>query len=334
MNILKFSLIVFISLTALIFGGCGSKEVFKPLHVADDWEYSGSSDVVIEKIAQDAALVEDRKVLAEGKVFDVTISEEKKLLGYSSGWAISSDIDGNLTLQSVSDNKSIENFSLKKTVASASVEGDMLAVLFADNEMALYSIAEKNLLLKEQGDAPIVVTSKIIKPFFRDDLVIFSTLDGKVVIINAKTKKKLRTIIVSSEKHFNNIVYFDLVDNKIIAATSHKILSLAQEEVRSAHDIRCVTSDGKNIFVATKQGEIISLTPELQQNAKLKFPFAHFLGVIISKDKIYALEKEGYIIEISKDLLTYTVYEADMEDGYVHIDGKIFFVHDEYISVE
>lgn len=334
MNILRFSFIIFISVAALIFGGCGSKEVFKPLHVADDWEHTGSSDVVIEKIAQDAALVDDRKVLTGGKVFDVTISEDKKLLGYSAGWVISSGIDGNLTLQSISDDKSIENFSLKKTVASASVEDDMLAVLFADNEMALYSIKDKNLLLKEQGDAPIVVTSKIVKPFFRDDLVLFSTLDGKVVIVNTKTKKKLRTIIVSSEKHFNNIIYFDLVDNKIIAATSHKILSLAQEEKRSAHDIRGVVSDGKNIFVATKQGEIISLTPELQENAKLKFPFAHFLGVILSKDKIYALEKEGYLIEISKDLLTHTVYEADIEDGYVYIDGKIFFVHDEYISVE
>ncbi|WP_295007979.1 hypothetical protein [Sulfurimonas sp.] len=331
---MKFSLIVLISLTALIFSGCGSKEVFKPQHVADEWEYSGRSEIVIKGIAQDAALVEDRKVFAKGKVFDVIIPESKKLLGYSAGWVISSDIDGNLTLQSVSESKSIENFSLKKTVASASVEGDILAVLFADNEMALYSIAEKNLLLKEQGDAPIVVTSKIIKPFFRDDLVIFSTLDGKVVIINAKTKKKLRTIIVSSEKHFNNIIYFDLVDNKIIAATSHKILSLAQEEIRSAHDIRGVVSDDKSIFIATKQGEIISLTPELGQNAKLKFPFAHFLGVILSNDKLYALEKEGYIIEISKDLLTYTVYEVDIDGGYVHIDGKIFFVHDEYISVE
>lgn len=334
MNILKFLLIVLISLAAFIFGGCSSKEVFKPLSVAGDWEYSGGSDVMIESVAQDAALVEDRKVLAEGRVFDVTVPEEQKLLGYSAKWVISSDIDGNLTLQSVSDNKSIENFSLKKTVASASVEGDVLAVLFADNEMALYSISGKSLLLKEQGDVPIAVSSKIVKPFFRDDLVIFSTLDGKVVIINAKTKKKLRTIIVSSEKHFNNIIYFDLVDNKIIAATSHKILSLAQEEARSAHDIRSVVSDGKNIFVATKQGEIISLTPELGQSAKVKFPFAHFLGVVLNDDKIYALEKEGYIIEISKDLLTYTVYEADMEEGYVYIDGKIFFVHDEYISVE
>lgn len=331
---MKFSLIILISLTALIFSACSSKEVYKPTDVADDWKHSGSSDVTINGISHDAALVDDRKVLAEGKVVDVTVPQSDKLLGYSNGWVISSDIDGNLTLQNSSGNKKIERFSLKKSIATASVEDDTLAVLFADNEMALYSLSTKSLLLKEQGDAPIVVNSKIVKPFFRDDLVIFSTLDGKIVIINAKIKKKLRTIIVSSEEHFNNIIYFNLVDNKIIAATGHKILSLAKEEVRSAYDIRSAVSDDKNIFLATKQGEIISLTSDLGQNAKLKFPFAHFLGLILSGEKLYALEKEGYVIEISKDLLTHTVHHVDMDDGYVYIDGKVFFVHDEYISVE
>ncbi|MFA5455491.1 MAG: hypothetical protein WC272_09245 [Sulfurimonas sp.] len=331
---MKSLLIILISLTALVFSACSSKEVYKPTVVADDWKHSGSSDVTINGISQDAALVDDRKVLAEGKVIDVTVPQSDKLLGYSNKWVISSNIDGNLTLQNSSDNKKIERFNLKKSIATASVEDDTLAVLFADNEMALYSLSTKSLLLKEQGDAPIVVNSKIVKPFFRDDLVIFSTLDGKIVIINAKIKKKLRTIIVSSEEHFNNIIYFNLVDNKIIAATGHKILSLAKEEVRGAYDIRSAVSDDKNIFIATKQGEIISLTSDLGQNAKLKFPFAHFLGLILSGEKLYVLEKEGYIIEISKDLSKHTVHQVDMDDGYVYIDGKVFFVHDEYISVE
>ncbi len=331
---MKSLLIISISLVALIFSACSSKEVYKPTDVADKWQHSGSSDVTINATSQDAALVDDRKVLAEGKVIDVTVPQSDKLLGYSDGWVISSNIDGNLTLQNSTANKLVEKFNLKKSIATACVKDDTLAVLFADNEMALYSILSKSLLLKEQGDAPIVVNSKIVKPYFKDDLVIFSTLDGKVVIINSKTKKKLRTIIVSSEEHFNNIIYFNLVDNKIIAATGHKILSLAQEEVRVSYDIRSAVSDDKNIFLATKQGEIISLTSDLQQNAKLKFPFAHFLGVILSNDKLYALEKEGYIIEIPKDLSTYSVHKVSIDDGYVYINDKIFFVHDEYISVE
>ena len=168
----------------------------------------------------------------------------------------------------------------------------------------------------------------------RDDIVIFSTLDGKIVVINSKIKKKLRTIIVSSEDYFNNIIYFNLVNNKIITATGHKLLSLAEQEIRVSYDIRSVLSDDKNVFIATKQGEIISLTSELQQNAKLKFPFAHFLGMIVSNDKLYALEKEGYIIEISKDFSKHSIYDVNIDDGYVFISDKIFYVGDEYISVK
>lgn len=325
--------LILISFSIILLSACSSKEVYKPVKVVDNWKNSGNSDVLINAVSQDAALVEQRKVLAGGKVLDITIAEDEKLLGFSDGWVLSSNIDGNITLQST-QGKKVERLNLKKTVATASLNGDTLAVLFADNEMVLYSLASKTLLLKEQGNPPIVVNSRLVKPYFRDDLVIFATLDGKVVIINTQTKKRLRTIIVSSEEHFNNVIYFSLVDNKIIAATAHKILSLSQEEARAPYDIRGVVADDKTLYVATKQGEILSLTSDLKQNAKLKFPFAHFLGLVVSGDKLYALEKEGYLIEMPKDLSSYSVYEADVEDGYVYINDKIFFVHDEYISVE
>ncbi len=331
MKILFYILLLF---TVVVFTACSSKEVYKPVFVQDDWKHFGDSNVTINDISANAALVENHKVLVDKKVIDIKIPKTHKLLGYSDGWILSSSIDGNLTLVYAADRNMTEEFDLKRTIATASVKNDLLAVLFSNNEMALYSIASKSLLLKEQGEAPIVVNSKIVKPYFKDDLVIFSTLDGKIVIINSKEKKKLRSVIVSSEKHFNNVIYFNLIDNKIIAATGHKILSLSQKEIRSAYDIRNIVADDKSIYLATKQGEIISLTSDLQQNAKLKFPFAHFLGMIISGDKLYVLEKEGYIIEISKDLLKYTVYEVDIDDGYVYIDDKIFFVDNKYISVE
>lgn len=331
MKILFYILLLF---TVVVFTACSSKEVYKPVFVQDDWKHFGDSNVTINDISANAALVENHKVLVDKKVIDIKIPKTHKLLGYSDGWILSSSIDGNLTLVYAADRNMTEEFDLKRTIATASVKNDLLAVLFSNNEMALYSIASKSLLLKEQGEAPIVVNSKIVKPYFKDDLVIFSTLDGKIVIINSKEKKKLRSVIVSSEKHFNNVIYFNLIDNKIIAATGHKILSLSQKEIRSAYDIRNIVADDKSIYLATKQGEIISLTSDLQQNAKLKFPFAHFLGMIISSDKLYVLEKEGYIIEISKDLLKYTVYEVDIDDGYVYIDDKIFFVDNKYISVE
>ena len=326
--------VLFATIFALFFGACSSKEVYEPKLVKDDWAFHGTSEEKIADVSSDVAMLESRKVLLKDRVVDVTIEESHRLLGSSDGWVLSSSIDGQLTIDFIEDKSMKKSFNLKKTIASASIKDDVLAVLFADNEMALYSISKNSLLVKVQGSAPIVVDSRIVNPYFMNDLVLFLTLDGKVVIVNSKLKKKLRTIIVSSEENFNNIIYFNVVDSKLIAATGSKLLSMAAKEIRVSYETRNIAYDNKNIFITTKQGEVISLTPDLQVNAKVKFPFAHFLGLILYKDKIYALEKEGYIIEISKDLLKYSVYEVDIEDGYIFVADKMFYVDDEYISLE
>ncbi len=331
---MKFLVLFLLSFSVIFFTACGSKRVYEPKNTVDDWSNYGSIDEDIIDITSDVALLENRKVLSKFGNIDIEIEESYRLINSNDGWVISSTIDGKLKLQNIEDKNLIENFDLKKTVAAANVKADVVAVLFADNEMALYSIATKKLLLRFQGGQAIVVDSRIVNPYFLNEMVLFSTLDGKVVIINEAEKKKLRTVIVSSEDNFNNIIYFNIVDNKIIAATAYKILSMSQKEVREKYEIRNIAYAEKNIFLTTKQGELVSLTPDLQLNAKLKFPFAHFLGLITHNGKVYALEKEGYIIEAPLDLSTFSVYDVDVDEGFVFVGDKMFYVDDEYISVE
>jgi len=331
---LKKLVTLFAIIAILIFTGCSSKEVYKPKLVKGDWAYNGTNEDKIVDVSSDVAMLESRKVLLKNKVIETTIEESYRLIGSSDGWIISSTIDGQLIIDFIEDKSMKKKFNLKKTIAGASIKDDVLAVLFADNEMALYSISGESLLVKIQGTTPIVVDSRIVNPYFMNDLVLFLTLDGKVVIVNSKLKKKLRTTIVSSEDNFNNIIYFNVVDSKLIAATGNKLLSMADKEIRVSYEIRNMAYSDNDIFITTKQGEVISLTPDLQVNAKIKFPFAHFLGLIVHNDKIYALEQEGYLIEISRDLLKYTVYEVDIEDGFIFVADKKFYIGDEYISLE
>ncbi|MBU1658854.1 hypothetical protein KKG72_07375 [bacterium] len=331
---MKSFFLFFILLFTLVFTACSTKKVYEPENVEDSWRKYGKTKESIVDVTSDVALLKNRKVLSKDGISDVRIQESHRLIGKSDGWILSANIDGELLVQFVADLSLVEKFELKKTIASASVKDDILAVLFTDNEMALYSISTKELLLKEQGNSSIIVDSRIVNPYFMNDLALFLTLDGKVVIINTKLKKKLRTIIVSSEDFFNNIINFNVVDSKLIAATGHKMLSLASKEIRVSYEIRNIAYAEKDIFITTKQGEVISLTPDLQVNAKIKFPFAHFLGIIAHKNKLYLLEKEGYIIEIGKDLLEYKVYEVDISDGYIFTANKKFYINDEYISVE
>ena len=307
--------------------------MYKPKKVAEEWKKTSSMDESIVDTSNNVALLENRKVLTRNGELNITIAPDHRLIALSDEKVISASIDGNLTIQSIK-NATLQHFELKKTIAAASISGNILAVLFANDDIALYDTDTKEILFKEQGGKAIANDMRIVNPFFFNDLVIFSTLDGKVVVVNAKLKKRLRTVIVSSNDYFNNIIYFNIADNKILAATSYKMLSMAQKELRQKYEIRNILFDGKLIYITTKQGEIIALTPDLQVDSKIKLPFAHFLGMIDHKGKLYILEKEGYMIVVDKKSFAYTVHEVDIDDGFVFVGKDLFYVDDEKISLE
>lgn len=330
---MKKTTLLILVVSSIFFSACSSKKIYEPKLVTGSWDKHGENNETIADITSNVALLQSSKVISKAGVIDVKIQDSFRLLSSSDGWIISSSIDGELVLEYIEDSTK-ENFKLEKTIAGASVQDNILAVLFADNEMALYSISTKELIFKVKGNSQRVVDSRVVNPHFMNDLVLFFTLDGKIIIINSKLKKKLRTVIVSSEDNFNNIIYFNILDNKIIASTGSKILSMGEKEIRVKYELRNIVDFDDTIFVTTKQGEIISLSPDLQTNAKVKFPFAHFLGMIAHDDKLYILEKAGYLIEMSKDLLEYKVYEVDIEDGYIFVADKKFYIKDKFISVE
>lgn len=318
----------------LLLSGCSTKEVYEPKVVSGEWnKYAPMNSEIVDR-SSNVALLENNRVLTKSGELNVTIEPSQRIISQSDGWILSASIDGNLTLTSIDDTSIKKNFLLEHTIASASVEDNILAVLFANDEIALYDIESKALLFKDQSGKSIVSDMRIVNPYFMKGLVIFSTLDGKIIIVNTKLKKKLRTVIISSSDYFNNVIDFHIVDNKIIAATDSKILSLTKKEIRQKYEIRNIAYDDKVIYITTKQGEVIALTPDLQVISKVKFPFAHFLGLISSGENLYALEKEGYLITVNKKTFDYTVKEVNFDDGFVLTGDNLFYVNDKKILVE
>lgn len=334
---MKAFIYLILSLALFIFGGCSTKQVFKPTKdTVGAWKSIDDLNESIVDVTSDGALLEDGSVLYKDNLEKLKVSvDDERLIGVSEKWIITSKIDGNLTIVSRKDPSVKDVFELKKTIASASVKDDMLAVLFASNELGVYSVKTKNIIFHSQGNAPLVVNAKIVNPYFLDDLILFLTLDGKIVIVNSKEKKIVRSIIVSSAENFNNIIAFNVVDNNLIAATGYKILSLENKEIREPYEIRNMRYDKDGIYIATKQGEVVNLTPSLQVKAKIKFPFAHFLGMIATDERVYLLEQQGYIISLTKDLVSYDLYNVSIDkDSYIYVGDKAFYVDDEYFSIK
>jgi len=272
-------LLVSVSLLAL-FLGCSSKEYYKP----DDTEGSISttdslSEYIIE-VSGDSATLADGTIL-DKKGYNPTVFPEGFRFVYKNDdWSVALKTGGELF--AIKDANESRVLNLSKTVATVALKEDLLAVVFADNELALYDFNSGKLLFKEPASESTAVDMRISTPRFLNDLVLFPTLDGKIVIVNAESKELVRKIIVSSEQYFNNIIYFNVVDDVLYAATPYKLYALGEKESRIPLESRNVVVNDKGVWAATKQGEVIALTHNLEVIKKQKFPFAHFLGMVRS----------------------------------------------------
>lgn len=319
---------------ALFINGCSSKEVYKPENLKGEWRSDGRLSAPLHQVSESGAVLANGNLLTKEGEKKLKIPMNFRLLNISDGWVITQN--GANDLELIPEDGGVEHvvLDLKRTVAAATVQGDTIALLFGNNEMALYSLQTKKMTFKESSNAPIAVDARISNPKFLKDLVLFLTLDGKIVIVNVTDKKLLRSIIVGSEEYFNNVTYLNVVENNMVAATGASVLALSQKESREKYEVRDIAYTEDGVWLTTKQGEVIALSPTLQYKGKKKFPFAHFVGISVQKDRVYVLEQGGYLIALSKNLLTYDVYDVDMKHDTVFVgDEKIYF-NDRYILIK
>ncbi|MBE0497764.1 MAG: hypothetical protein IBX43_00815 [Campylobacterales bacterium] len=316
---------------ALLFLGCSSKERYKPSDTEGSLPLTQRFESSIAEISGETATLEDGRVITKEGLDLTRFPKGYRFVFKNEEWSLAVKTGGEIF--AVKNENESRVLRLPKTVAAASLKGDLLAVIFADNELALYDFGSAELIFKEPASESTAVDMRIANPRFLNDLVLFPTLDGKIVIVNAQTKILLRTIIVSSEQYFNNIIYFAMIDDALYAATPYKIYTLGEKESRIEIEARNVRVDTKGVWVATKQGELIAMTHSLEIVARQKFPFAHFLGLIVTDDLLYAAEKNGYIITAPHDLSSSKVYDFSLEEGFFYTSDEGFYFDNVYLKV-
>jgi len=355
---LSFALLPLLAAALLGLGGCSSREYYKPKKVENDWpvcqEYADVAKTIVgerpkrsdiplwppcrrtqDPLVQtgaEGAVLEEGGLIERGGPSVRSVSDQGRYLGRSGDTLLTTVIDGNLTL--LREGNETRMLPLEKTIAAAAMEGDVLAVVFADNTLALYHAESGKSFYKESGQEPIAVDHRLAAPYFLGNLVIFPTLDGKTVVIDSEKREVLRSTIVSTEKYFNNIFYFNVIGNTMVAATPYTIYCLSDKERRVKRELRAVDFTDEGIWAATKEGEVILYNTALHPQVRKKFPFAHFLGMIVGKEHIYLLEKEGYLIVTDKTMTTEKVYKVALDGDLAFTTDKAFYVDDLIITVE
>jgi len=326
MKLLLISFIAFV-----LFTGCSSKNRFEPENVASSVEVTGRLDSTVTQTGRSGANLEDGQAITIMNGLEpFKIDDGYRIVGANDEYVCASSNGGLLKLYKSRD--LVSEFSFSKNVASASANEDFLAVLFVNNDIALYSVQSKELIFKQSGDDVIAVDTRVAQPQFLNDLILYATLDGKIIILNSETKKPIRSIVLSDQQYFNNIIYMKMYDNVLIAATGSTLYSLTDRESRKDISVRDVSFGEDGLYVATKEGEILKLSRTLEEEGKLKFDFAHFLGMAVS-DHLYLAEKEGYIIVVNKVFASHEIYEAPLNNSRFFASDKAFYFDDVYIDL-
>ncbi|WQS07712.1 plasmid stabilization protein [Helicobacter pylori] len=202
----------------------------------------------------------------------------------------------------------LETFAL-----SASVKGNLLAVVLADNSANLYDITSQKLLFSEKGSPSTTMNSLMAMPIFMDTVVVFPMLDGRLLVVDYVhgTPTPIRNIVINSEKFFNNITYLIVDGNNMIASTGKRILSVVSgQEFNYDGDIVDLLYDKGTLYALTLDGQILQMDKSLRELNSVKLPFASLNTIVLNHNKLYSLEKRGYVIEVDlNDFNSYNIYK-------------------------
>ncbi|TKX30252.1 hypothetical protein CQA38_01015 [Campylobacter sp. MIT 12-5580] len=316
----------------LFFTACGTKrQYFEPESIEAKLSYDEKlRSSIIDKNLNYAKLRNNQVLDTNGVIENFKLEKGYELLKYEAGEFVIADANGNLKIIDEAGEE-LYTHKFSAAVLSVALEGDDLALVLADNTLIL---ANRSLGIKmSQALTPALAQdSRVVAPYFLSSIIVYPSLDGKLNIVDKSTQKIIRSVVVSSEDFFNNIIYFEIFHDKMIAATAKKIVVVSAENTYSLdEDIKNVDFADDFIFIFAKNGNIIKTDLTLQKLVEKKFKFAIYNESEIYNKHLYVFEKTGYLIKSDLNLENVKVYrlkgavdeKAFMKEGRFYYSNKI-----------
>ena len=331
---------IYIILTVILFviSGCSSKKYYEPQKIAGTVAISGSTIHPIVDTTRDGATLSNGYVITkrDGLIQSGILPKGFKYLNETGSYLIASNVYGDLLILSKS-NFSVKNkLHFSEQIMTASLSGSYLAMVDAQNNILLYDLANEKLIYKEKLHDSVAVDSRIANPLFLNDLIIYPTLDGRLLVMNKHRKIVIRDIAISDRELFNNVIFLGVTNNVLIAATNSKVVSITPQTIKNyrAGIKEIVVTNGK-IYLFTIEGKVILLSADLQKINELSIPYAIFSGAFFYSNYLYAVEKTGYLLKITPDLSSYTVKKLPSEiNSPIFVSKNRLYIGDKFITVQ
>ena len=317
--------ILYISAILLVFTGCSSKKYFEPEEVKDEfvsnYNYLPSK---IKSINRTGATLESLEFVSKKGISKVQLPKGFEFLNLSDKQEV---IATNKKDKILVAEKEIE---VNDVVVAASLQNNLLAILYSNNSIELMDINTKKTLFKDYQVKSLANDTRLVNPYFMGNLILFPTLNGKIVIVSALNYKSVRTISVDPDGQFNNIIFLEVDEQTqtLITATANKIVSISPQEVLSQdYEIRDLALKDRSIYLATIDGRIIKLSLDLNEQNTQKFKYSKIHALGYDNGNIYAIESQGYVIKIDDNFNKNEILDFDFDntERMIVIDNKIYF---------
>ena len=310
----------------LFFTACSGKKYFEPEDTSSNIrlndESIGSSIKSMNKIG---ATLEDNRIITNKGISQMKLPEGFEFLNTTdTGKIIATDYINKLL---IGDEVKV----LKDVVVAASVRDNKLAVVYSNNTVELMDMSTNKTLFKEYLTISLANDTRITNPYFMNELILFPTLNGRVLIVSTTNYEVIKNITVDPDSRFNNIISLNVIEDlqTLIIASPNKIVSISPKEtIVKDYTLRDIIVVKDRIYIATVDGQIIKLNPSLEQLAKKKYKYAKFHAIAFT-NSIYAVESQGYLINIAEDFSKDTVYKFSFnnEKRMINMGNKIYFDH-------
>ncbi|MBX1886041.1 hypothetical protein [Campylobacter peloridis] len=268
-----------------------------------------------------------------GNIIKFNLDKNYNIINAYQDEILTADDNGNFKIYNTK-HEEIFSYKFNESVVSASIDGDDIALILASNTLVY---ANKNLGIKfiQNLGTAYAQDSRFANPYFLNTIIIYPMLNGKLAIVNKSSLKVIREIIVSSEEFFNNVIYLNIQDDKMIAATDQKIIVVTPNRTLYFNEnIKDVNVGNQEIFILTKDGRVIKTDLNLRKIDEIKFQFALFSKSTFYDNFLYIFEKTGYLIKIDSNLKQYNVYKfSDAVDKKSFMKNNQFFYQNKVLQL-
>ena len=311
-------------LSLFLFTACSSKKYYEPEDVSSNIELNKESmSSSISSMNKIGGTLNNKQVITKNGISSYELPEGFDFLNITE--------DGRIIATNYIDKILIgkEERVVKDVVVAASLKNEKLALVYSSNTIELLDINTSKTLFKEYLPLSLANDTRITNPYFMGNLILFPTLNGKVIIVSSSNNESIKNISVDPDNEFNNIISLNVIESTqtLIVASPNKIVSISPKEILSKdYEIRDIIVNKENIYLATIDGQIIKLTANLDQVAKKKYKYAKIHALAFT-DSLYAVESQGYLINIKDDFAEDTIYNFgfDNEERMIAIGNKVYF---------